>query len=325
MNVMQAKTFLELVAVRNFNKAAERLGVTQSCVTLRIKSLEEMLGQQLFIRTKAGVELSVAGRRLQPYAESLVQVWQQARKELALPPDITTMLSLGCDPGLWHGYVSDWLKALRSDQPAVALEIEVRHSAYLIERLAQGLLHAAVVYEPHLHHGIVVEPLFEEKLVLVTREPRKRVRWHPRYVLVQWTAEFRAQHDAVMPVDITPPVVFADGVFALDFILRSGGSGYFPLRMIIDHLKRGQLFYVSATRVMNCNAHLAYSEPLLNQPWFKQARAQLLAMCEAQCTLVHDYIDNGAIEQWTGLPSKSEPMPSRAPNFTEGTSLYDQP
>ena len=124
-----------------------------------------------------------------------------------------------------------------------------------MERIAQGLLHAAVVYEPHLHHGIVVEPLFEEKLVLVTREPRERVRWHPRYVLVQWTAEFRAQHDAIMPVDITPPVVFADGVFALDFILKSGGSGYFPLRMIIDHLRRGQLFHVPATRVMNCNAH----------------------------------------------------------------------
>jgi DNA-binding transcriptional LysR family regulator len=306
MNVMQAKTFLELLAVRNFSKAAERLCVTQSCVTVRIKSLEELLGQQLFIRTKTGVALTVAGRRFQPYAESLVQVWQQARKELALPPDMTTMLSLGCDPGLWHGYASNWLEALRTDQPTVALEVEVRHSAHLVERLAQGFLHAAVVYEPRLHHGIVVECLFEDKLVLVTREPRERVRWHPRYVLVQWTAEFRAQHDAVMPVDITPPVVFADGVFALDFILKSGGSGYFPLRMIIDHLKRRQLFYVPATRIMNCSAHLAYTEPLLSQPWFEQARAQLVAMSEAQRALVRDHIDNGAIEQWSGLRSRSE-------------------
>jgi len=305
MNVMQAKTFLELLAARNFNKAAERLCVTQSCVTLRIKSLEQILGQRLFIRTKSGVELTVAGRRLQPFAESLVQVWQQARKELALPPDVTTMLSVGCDPGVWHGYIGNWLQALRADQASVALEVEVRHSTYLMERLAQGLLHAAVVYEPHLHHGMVVEPLFEDKLILVTREPRERARWHPRYVLVQWTAEFRAQHDAVMPVDITPPVVFADGVFALDFILRSGGSGYFPLRMIIDHLRRRELFYVGATRAMNCKVHLAYSEPLLSQPWFRQARARLLSMCEDQRALIRDHIDNGAIEQWTGLRKKA--------------------
>jgi len=327
MNIMQAKTFLELVAVRNFNKAAERLCVTQSCVTLRIKSLEELLGQQLFTRTKNGVELTVAGRKFQPYAESLVQVWQQARKELALPPHIATLFSLGCDASLWHGYINNWLEALRADQPAVALEVEVRHSAHLVERMTQGLLHAAIIYEPHLHHGIVVEPLFEDKLVLVTREPRERVRWHPRYVLVQWTAEFCAQHDAVMPVDITPPVVFADGVFALDFILKSGGSGYFPLRMIIDHLRRGQLFHVPGTRVMNCSAHLAYTEPLASQPWFKQARTQLMAMSEAQRALVRDHIENGAIEQWTGLikPSTLEtipvPTPRSAANIAAGSHL----
>lgn len=314
MNIVLARTFLELVAVRNFNKAAERLCVTQSAVTMRINSLEELVGQQLFLRTKSGVEVTVAGRKFQPYAESLVQVWQQARQQLSLPSEIETMFSLGCDAGLWHNFIDDWMKQLRVDQPAVALEAEVRHSSSLVERLAHGLLHAAVVYEPQLHHGITMEPLFEDKMVLVTREPRQRVRWHPRYVLCQWTAEFRAQHDAIMPVDVTPPVVFSDGVFALDYILKCGGSAYFPLRMIVGHLEQGRLFYVPDTRIMHCGVHLAYAESLTGQPWFAKAKALLEALTKRQHDLARQFIDEGAIERFTGLTPATRPAAPPLPS-----------
>ncbi|MDA0218543.1 MAG: LysR family transcriptional regulator [Proteobacteria bacterium] len=44
MNVEQARTFLEVLATGNFNRAAERLHVTQSTVSARIRALEETLG-----------------------------------------------------------------------------------------------------------------------------------------------------------------------------------------------------------------------------------------------------------------------------------------
>ncbi len=76
MNLVLARTFLELVNAKNFNKAADRLHVTQSTVTVRIAALEELLGQQLFTREKSGVGLTVAGRKFLPYAELLLQTWQ---------------------------------------------------------------------------------------------------------------------------------------------------------------------------------------------------------------------------------------------------------
>lgn len=312
MNVTLARTFLELLAVRNFNKAAERLNVTQSAVTMRISSLEEQVGQQLFIRSKTGVELTVAGRKFQPFAEALVQVWQQARQTLALPPDIATLFSLGCDPALWHGCTDAWLKVLRSELPSVALEIEVRPSTYLMQRLALGLLHAAIVYEPQPHQGISVDMLVEDKLVLVTREPREKVRWHPRYVYVQWSAEFRAQHDAIMPVDVTPPVVFADGPFALDHIRKCGGSGYFPLRMVLDHLRTGQLFFVPDTPIMNCSAHLAYASSLADQAWFRQARLLLDAIVSRQREEMQCFASEETLSQWSGLAGEREAEASSA-------------
>ena len=54
MDVAAAKTFLAIVEAGNFVAAAQRLHVTQSTVSARIKTLESALGRELFIRNKAG-------------------------------------------------------------------------------------------------------------------------------------------------------------------------------------------------------------------------------------------------------------------------------
>ena len=54
MDTELARTFLTVVAAGNFVSAAERLHVTQSTVSARIRTLEEQLGCRLFTRNKAG-------------------------------------------------------------------------------------------------------------------------------------------------------------------------------------------------------------------------------------------------------------------------------
>jgi DNA-binding transcriptional LysR family regulator len=303
MNINLARTFIEVLNARNFSKAAERLCITQAAVTVRINSLESSLGQQLFTRTKTGVDLTVAGRKFQPYAESLVQTWQQARNELALPADISALCAIGFDPALWVNFCDSWVSDLRAKLPDVALNVEIRHSSYLTQRVTQGLRHAVVIFEPQPHHGIVLEHLFDDRLVLVSREPREPVRWHPQYVFVEWTEEFRAQHSAIMPTDVTPPLVFADGVFALEHILRTGGSGYFPIRMALPHLKAQRLYIVPRTPIMTCGVHLAYTEQLGDARWFKGARDQLHAMASEHSAFNHRFAETAVLETFNG-PTK---------------------
>ena len=44
MDIELARTFLEIVETGNFIGASKRLNVTQSTISMRIKSLEETLG-----------------------------------------------------------------------------------------------------------------------------------------------------------------------------------------------------------------------------------------------------------------------------------------
>jgi DNA-binding transcriptional LysR family regulator len=75
------KTFLEVSRTRHFGRAAEALYLTQSAVSFRIRQLENQLGVNLFTRHRNNIRLTTAGEKL-PYAETLMNTWQAARKEV---------------------------------------------------------------------------------------------------------------------------------------------------------------------------------------------------------------------------------------------------
>lgn len=66
MDVELAKTFLEVVNAGSFIKASERLHVTQTAVTARVRSLEQLLDCTLFVRNRAGARLTAQGKSSLP-------------------------------------------------------------------------------------------------------------------------------------------------------------------------------------------------------------------------------------------------------------------
>ena len=73
MDTELARTFLAVIGTGSFVAAAERIHVTQSTVSARIRTLEDQLGTPLFTRNKAGAALTDAGRRFQKHAALLVR------------------------------------------------------------------------------------------------------------------------------------------------------------------------------------------------------------------------------------------------------------
>jgi DNA-binding transcriptional LysR family regulator len=74
MDIQLARTFLEIVSTRSFVRAAQRLHVTQTAVSARVKALEDLLGRRLFVRGKSGASLTAAGEQFLRHASTLVQV-----------------------------------------------------------------------------------------------------------------------------------------------------------------------------------------------------------------------------------------------------------
>ena len=79
MDIDLLRTFLEVQRTRHFGHAAKSLFVTQSAVSSRIRLLEEMVGAQLFTRTRNDIQLTSAGKRLLKTAEAILHLWEEAK------------------------------------------------------------------------------------------------------------------------------------------------------------------------------------------------------------------------------------------------------
>lgn len=78
VTVRQLRAFVALARLRGFTRAATRLHLTQSAVSLLIRQLESQLDTRLVERTTRSVELTEAGRALLPSAERMLDDLEHA-------------------------------------------------------------------------------------------------------------------------------------------------------------------------------------------------------------------------------------------------------
>ncbi|EEH67455.1 MULTISPECIES: LysR family transcriptional regulator [Acinetobacter] len=80
--IKQLQCFLAVVEELNFRKAAERMNMTQPPLTRQIQCLEDLMGQDLFIRNTHKVHLTSAGQRLVQKVESIILQLESLDEEL---------------------------------------------------------------------------------------------------------------------------------------------------------------------------------------------------------------------------------------------------
>lgn len=275
MHMNLAQTFLEVIEQGNFNAAAERLGLTPSTVSMRVQALEGLLGRKLFVRHKSGAELTAAGLQFRPYAEMLVKTWQRASQEIILPAGVQSVFAVGGEYSLWDSMLVDWALWFRNTHPKVSLRADVNDSAWITRQLTEGLLDLGILYSPHARSGLVVEPLFEEQLILISSKPRGVMRWSTDYVYCDWGLEFREAHGRAYPYGNLPSLTGTLGPMMIRYILKFGGSGYFPegsVRRLVDARK---LFVVRGAPRFSRKVYGVYPAERRLPDWFPAALARL--------------------------------------------------
>ena len=259
MNLDHIWTFLEVADTGNFNRAARNLNVTQSTVSARIKSLEENFGHALLTRGHAGCELTAAGHQLRQYATGIQRLWQKSHQAVTLRPGFRSVLAIGAQVSLWERLVLDWIAWMREKVPDVALRVEADYSSSQMRQLADGLLDIGVMYQPRHTPGLVVEKLLEENLVLVATDDREvSPGWIEDYVFVDWGDVFLTEHAEAFPQMETAAVAVGLGALGLQYILKYGGSGYFPLRVVQPLIDEGRLYRLAGAPMVRRPAYVVY-------------------------------------------------------------------
>lgn len=259
MDTELARTFLTVVESGNFITAAERLHVSQSTVSTRIHTLEEQLGCTLFVRNKAGTNLTSAGRQFQRHASILVRTVEQARHDIGIPEGFSGTLTIGGRIGLWEEFLVHWLSRMQAEHPTISIRAESGLEPDIMQGLIEGRIDIGVMYTPQSRPGLRVEQLFEERLVMVSTHARLSTpEPQPDYVYVDWGPEFYARHSACFPSFGAPPLTANIGWLGLQHILMNGGAGYFPMRIVLPYLSAKTLHLVKKAPEFFMPAYVAY-------------------------------------------------------------------
>ena len=82
MDFDQLHTFLEIVRLKSFSKAAQTCYRTQPAISAQIRQLEQELRTELFERFGSRISLTTAGRLFAGYAEQILELRRRAQDEI---------------------------------------------------------------------------------------------------------------------------------------------------------------------------------------------------------------------------------------------------
>jgi DNA-binding transcriptional LysR family regulator len=157
----------------SFNRAARRLGYTQSAISQQIAVLERSIGQRLVNRPggSSPVGLTPAGELLLHHAETIAARLAAAAADLsALERGDLGLIRIGTVQTLLGGLVPSTLRALSQRQPELAVELtELVDDRELLVALEQAELDLVITHLPLPPGPYEVTPLYSDDYVLVVR------------------------------------------------------------------------------------------------------------------------------------------------------------
>lgn len=138
----------------SFTAAAERLHSTQSAISMRIRDLEEALGQELFDRTARAARLTTKGQELVGYAERVMELMAEIKARIGDPTIVSGIVRIGVTEYVALTWLPDLVRELNARFPRVTLEMNVDLTLSLLDKLRGGEIDLAMLPGPIVQPGL---------------------------------------------------------------------------------------------------------------------------------------------------------------------------
>lgn len=202
------RAFVTVAEAKSFTRAGERLGRSQSAISLQVRRLEEQLGARLLSRDPRHVALTSQGEGFLTQARRLLRINDEIVAEV-VGGDIEGEVRLGAPEDFATVHLPEILGDFARAYPRVTLSVTCDLTLNLLESLNKGGLDLALVKR---------EPLGPDQGIRV---------WSERLVWVAADREL-ADRQAVAPLVVAPsPCVYRKrAITALDGVGRPWRAAY---------------------------------------------------------------------------------------------------
>jgi len=227
MLIEYIETFLDLCETRNFNRSADRLGITQSTVSGRITALEKMLDAKLLNRSRSGTELTTEGLRFEPHARALRHGWTEARQATRVSGTKVVSMRIGIQHDLVDHRIKGLISEYRDTLPNTAFFFEADYSNQMCSDLISGSGDLAILFSPRHHPDLYFEAIGEIAYNMVSTETDKLSEVIiDHYIVANFSSAFAHHHAALHPGFGAAPLSIGQNAAMVDMLLSLGGTAY---------------------------------------------------------------------------------------------------
>lgn len=247
--------FLEVVRLKSVVGAADALHISQPAASKTIQELEQLLGAELFDRSRRKLALTSFGEVFHRYAVTSVAALRQGIDAASGSHGATTV-RVGALPTVSARVLPEAVRGFTADNPGIHVRVVTGPNTYLLSLLRTGDTDVVIgrMADPAVMVGLSFEHLYFERVAFIVRPG------HPLLQEKSFSLGMIERYQVLMPTpdsvirplvdrlllghgitSVRDEVETVSDAFGRSYVLQSDAIWIISLGVIADDVKRGQL------------------------------------------------------------------------------------
>lgn len=248
MDIHHLKIFFEACNEKSFTKAAKKLYISQSAVSIQIKKLEHTLGLQLIERNSKNFKLTFAGKELfkmsQDVFERISRMENEMKKILQYKKG---KISIGATHNIGEPILPRIMIEFRKKFPEIEFDLYIKNKESLVKHLKEGTVDIALMEEYFIEDKeIKVIETDEYPFVVVTSvdvesyEDLKEVSLLKRDTLL--TTKYLDFFEKIIGFNLEKRIAVNGSIETMKNLLKQGlGFAILPYYSVYEEVEKGIL------------------------------------------------------------------------------------
>lgn len=151
MDLHYLRIFYEVAKEKSFTKAANKLYINQSAVSIQVKKFEEILNSKLFDRSSKKIKLTYTGEALYKMAEEIFEKVKRAEKDIERIINLDkAKISIGASSVIGEPMLPLFMKKFIAEHEEIEYDITIATKPWLLKLLKEGELDIILIDEEHI-------------------------------------------------------------------------------------------------------------------------------------------------------------------------------
>lgn len=279
INLELYKVFYYVAKNESITRAANELSISQPAISKSIKTLEEQINTQLFIRKRDGVSLTETGNIVYKKIKEAMELIDSAENDLKSLINLEYgTINIGASKTIIHEFLMPYIKSFHKDYPNINIRIFTDKTFDLIKKSKMGLIDVIFTNMPfnlpnefesinvmNLHDCFVANENFNYlKNKVIDKESFQKL---PLLVLTKGATNRIRLDDycTINNMTIRSEMEFGSNTLIKEFTIAGFGIGMLTEEHVKEEINNGDLFKLNINFKLNDKyLGLVYNKDNLN-------------------------------------------------------------